>query len=190
MAREDIDLVVHLGDYIYESSWGRNPCASMMPASGDARGCRNRYALCRRPRPAGRARRVSVDHHRDDHEVQNDYANDRSQNLDRATSSCGAARQHRAYYEHLRCPGACSRGPRRWLHGSITEACRSTLLTTASTARTRSARAGRVAATSSARMNALTARSAAHCSVHGLWLHDGRRLQRLERHRAADLMAR
>ena len=75
MAREDLDLVVFLGDYIYESSWGRNHVRKH--DAGEPRtleAYRNRYALYKRDADlqamhAAAAWLVTWD----DHEVNNDY---------------------------------------------------------------------------------------------------------------------
>lgn len=123
MAREDLDLVVHLGDYIYESSWGRQLVrthGAEQPYTLDE--YRNRYALYKSDADLQAAHAafpwiVTWD----DHEVQNDYANDRSQDLaprDAFLSRRAAAYQ--AYYEHMPLPGwARPRGPDMRLHGEV-----------------------------------------------------------------------
>jgi alkaline phosphatase D len=123
MAQEDLDLVVHLGDYIYESTWGRN----LVRAHGTDQTYtlpeyRNRYALYKSDEDLKAAHAafpwiVTWD----DHEVQNDYANDRSQDLDPRDAFLtrrGAAYQ--AYYEHMPLPAwARPRGPDMKLHGAF-----------------------------------------------------------------------
>ena len=122
MAREDIDLVVHLGDYIYEATWGRN----LVRAHGTGQAYslneyRNRYALYKSDSDLQRAHAacpwlVTWD----DHEVQNDYANDRSQDLDpRDAFLARRAAAYQAYYEHMPLPQwARPRGPAMRLHSS------------------------------------------------------------------------
>ena len=108
MSQEDLDLVIHLGDYIYESSWGRNHVrkhGTEEPVTLEA--YRNRYALYKTDadlRSAHAAFPWIVTW--DDHEVQNDYANDRSQFLDPADAFLERrTAAYRAYYEHMPLPG-------------------------------------------------------------------------------------
>lgn len=76
MVAEDLDLVVHLGDYIYESSWGRNHVrkhAAPTPLTLDD--YRIRHALYKTDKDLQDAHRlfpwiVTWD----DHKVENDYA--------------------------------------------------------------------------------------------------------------------
>ncbi|MBI3069103.1 MAG: alkaline phosphatase D family protein [Betaproteobacteria bacterium] len=107
MAREDLDLVVHVGDYIYESSWGVNHVRSH--ESGEPvtlEEYRARYALYKSDAELQAAHAafpwiVTWD----DHEVQNDYANDRSQNLDPPDVFLARrAAAYQAYYEHMPLP--------------------------------------------------------------------------------------
>lgn len=113
MARENLDLVVFLGDYIYESSWGRNHVRKHdagMPFTLDA--YRNRYALYKRD-PDLQLMHASAPWlvTWDDHEVNNDYANDRSETLDPDFLLRRAA-AYRAWYEHMPVPlTALPRGP-------------------------------------------------------------------------------
>jgi len=115
MAAEDLDLVIHLGDYIYESSWGRNH----VRAHGAAEPVtlaeyRNRYALYKSDADLQSAHAafpwlVTWD----DHEVQNDYANDRSQRLDPPGLFLQRrAAAYQAFYEHMPLPAYMRpRGP-------------------------------------------------------------------------------
>jgi len=115
MAQENLDLVVHVGDYIYESSWGRNHVRSY--GTGEPvtlEEYRNRYALYKSDEDLKSAHAacpwlVTWD----DHEVQNDYANDRSQHLDDSRVFLERrAAAYRAYYEHMPLPAwARPRGP-------------------------------------------------------------------------------
>jgi alkaline phosphatase D len=107
MAGEDLDLVVHLGDYIYESSWGRAHVRKHdagEPITLDE--YRNRYALYKRDASLQAAHAafpwmVTWD----DHEVDNDYAADRSQDLDLpAAFLMRRAAAYQAWYEHMPLP--------------------------------------------------------------------------------------
>ena len=121
MAREDLDLVIHVGDYIYESSWGRTRVRSHgTPECVTLAEYRNRYALYRSDADLQAAHAafpwlVTWD----DHEVSNDYANDRSQKLDPpALYLRRRAAAYQAYYEHIPLPAwARPRGPNARLYG-------------------------------------------------------------------------
>jgi alkaline phosphatase D len=120
LAAEDLDLVVFLGDYIYESSWGRNLVRAH--GAGEPQTLdeyRARYALYKSDRLLQLAHAAApwlVTW--DDHEVQNDYANDRARIivppmvfLERRAAA------YRAYYEHMPLPSwARPRGPAMQLH--------------------------------------------------------------------------
>jgi alkaline phosphatase D len=107
MAREDLDLVVHLGDYIYEVSWGQN-----LVRRHDTPECltladyRNRHALYKSDADLQAAHAafpwiVTWD----DHEVDNDYANDRSEELIAPeVFRARRAAAYQAYYEHMPLP--------------------------------------------------------------------------------------
>ena len=102
MAEEDLDLVVFLGDYIYESSWGRNHVRQHEASPPfTLEQYRNRYARYKSDPDLQRC------HARfpwivtwDDHEVSNDYANDRSEKLEPNFLARRAA-AYQAYYEHM-----------------------------------------------------------------------------------------
>jgi alkaline phosphatase D len=120
MAREDLDLVVFLGDYIYESSWGRNHVRKH--TGGEPRTLdeyRARYALYKSDPDLQRVHAAApwlVTW--DDHEVNNDYANDRGQDLDPEFLVRRAA-AYQAYYEHMPLtPRALPRGPDALLYDS------------------------------------------------------------------------
>lgn len=95
------DLVVFLGDYIYESSWGREHVrkhASAEPVTLDE--YRNRYAQYKGDEDLQAAHAacpwiVTWD----DHEVDNDYANDRGEDLMPAFLARRTA-AYRAFFEH------------------------------------------------------------------------------------------
>lgn len=120
MAAEDLDLVVFLGDYIYESSWGRNHVrkhnAGETYTLGDYR---NRYALYKSDPD------LQLNHRAapwlvtwDDHEVDNDYANDQAEDLDPDFLARRAA-AYQAYYEHMPLPvSALPHGPNARLYDS------------------------------------------------------------------------
>ena len=122
MAREDLDLVVHLGDYIYESSWGRNHVRKHgTEAPRTLPEYRNRYALYKGDEDLQAAHAafpwlVTWD----DHEVENDYANDRSQHLDpKDVFLARRAAAYQAYYEHMPLPAwARPRGHDMQLYGA------------------------------------------------------------------------
>jgi alkaline phosphatase D len=109
MAAEDLDLVIHLGDYIYESSWGRNHVRKHdtgleEPITLDE--YRNRYALYKSD-PDLRAAHAAFPWlvTWDDHEVDNDYAADRSQDRDLPAAFLRRrAAAYQAYYEHMPLP--------------------------------------------------------------------------------------
>ncbi|MCM5570273.1 alkaline phosphatase D family protein [Burkholderiaceae bacterium FT117] len=112
MAEEDLDLVVFLGDYIYESSWGRDRVRAHWtgePKSLDD--YRIRHAQYRSDADLQRMHASAPWLLAwDDHEVDNDYANDRAQDLDPAFLARRAA-AYRAYFEHMPLrPAACPDG--------------------------------------------------------------------------------
>jgi len=102
MAEEDLDLVVFLGDYIYESSWGRNHVRKHEgPEPYTIEQYRNRYARYKSDADLQRCHAafpwlVTWD----DHEVDNDYANDRSEDLD-PNFLVRRAAAYQAYWEHM-----------------------------------------------------------------------------------------
>ena len=107
MARDDLDLVIHVGDYIYESSWGSNLVRSHARREPVTLAeYRDRYALYKgdadlQAAHAAFAWLVTWD----DHEVSNDYANDRSQYLDPPAEFLQRrAAAYQAYYEHMPLP--------------------------------------------------------------------------------------
>lgn len=123
LAREPLDLVVHLGDYIYESSWGRNHVRSHgAPEAVTLDDYRNRHALYKTD-PDLQAAHTAAPWvvTWDDHEVQNDYADDRSQGLDEpAAFLVRRAAAYQAYYEHMPLPAwARPRGPAMRIHARV-----------------------------------------------------------------------
>ena len=103
------DLIIHLGDYIYESSWGTRHVrkhGTLEPQTLDE--YRARHALYRSDPDLQRAHAacpwLMI---WDDHEVQNDYANDRSQhNAPREEFLLRRAAAYQAYYEHMPLPSS------------------------------------------------------------------------------------
>ena len=121
MAREELDVVVFLGDYIYESSWGRNHVRKHNagePYTLDD--YRNRYALYKGDADlqlmhAAAPWLVTWD----DHEVDNDYANDQAEDLAPEFLLRRAA-AYQAFYEHMPLsPRALPRGPDALLYDSF-----------------------------------------------------------------------
>ena len=104
MAADDLDLVVFLGDYIYESSWGRDHVRHHDSAEPHTlEDYRGRYALYKSD-PDLKAAHAAVPWIStwDDHEVENDYANDRSENVDHPEWFLARrAAAYKAYYEHM-----------------------------------------------------------------------------------------
>ena len=107
MQAGDPDLVIHLGDYLYEGSWGpRKVRAHPTPDPVDLEGYRQRYASYRLD-PDLQAMHAAAPWVVvwDDHEVENDYARDRSRyhgDHNRFLARRRAAYQ--AWYEHMPVP--------------------------------------------------------------------------------------
>jgi alkaline phosphatase D len=104
MVADDLDLIVHLGDYIYESSWGRDHVrAHASPEPHTLDDYRARFALYKSD-PDLQAAHAACPWlvTWDDHELENDYAGDRSENLDPPEWFLQRrAHAYRAYYEHM-----------------------------------------------------------------------------------------
>ena len=115
MLDDDLDLIVHVGDYIYESSWGNDPVRShRMPEPFTLDDYRARHALYKTDRDL-QAAHASAPWLLtwDDHEVCNDYANTRSEDLDPPEQFLlRRAAAYKAYYEHMPLPRrAVAMGP-------------------------------------------------------------------------------
>ncbi|MGQ0749789.1 MAG: alkaline phosphatase D family protein [Betaproteobacteria bacterium] len=115
MAAEDLDFVAHLGDYIYESSWGRKHVrkheAGEPITLEEYRNRHARYKTDADLQAAHAAFPWMVTW--DDHEVQNDYAGDHSQ--ERVPPELFARRRraaYQAYYEHMPLPAWARPQPR------------------------------------------------------------------------------
>jgi len=109
MAAENPDLVLFLGDYIYEYTVAAEHAARIVrrhdgPTATDLTGYRNRYALYRTD-PDLQALHASAPClvTWDDHEVENDYADQWSMNMDTSPEDFlrRRAAAYRAYYEHM-----------------------------------------------------------------------------------------
>ncbi|HEX8133134.1 MAG TPA: alkaline phosphatase D family protein [Actinomycetes bacterium] len=130
LAQEDLDLVMHLGDYLYETAPAEGqPRRHAGPEPIDLVGYRQRHAQYRTD-PDLQAAHAAVPFVLtwDDHEVDNDYAGDRSERFDPP----GAFRRrraaaYRAYWEHLplrrrsRPRGPAARMYRRLHFGDLAE---------------------------------------------------------------------
>jgi alkaline phosphatase D len=117
MAAQELDLVVHVGDYIYEGSWGRRDRVVRQHHTSEPytlADYRRRYAQYKMD-PQLQAAHAAFPWLAtwDDHEVDNDYANDRSQDLDPVDAFLKRrAAAYQAYYEHLPLP------PGTWAGGN------------------------------------------------------------------------
>ena len=104
MAREDVDFVLHLGDYVYE--YAGNPKRARQHLGGETvtlADYRNRYAQYRTD-PDLQAVHAAFPWLAvtDDHEVENDYAGDASEKrTPRAEFLRRRAAAYRAHYEHM-----------------------------------------------------------------------------------------
>jgi alkaline phosphatase D len=102
LAAEDVDLVAFLGDYIYESSWGREHVRKHnAPEPRTLAEYRDRYALYKSDADLQGAHAAApwiITW--DDHEVKNDYANERSEDLDPDFLARRAA-AYKAFLEHM-----------------------------------------------------------------------------------------
>ena len=102
MAADEADLVAFVGDYIYESSWGRDHVRKHGAAEpGTLADYRDRHALYKTDpdlqKSHAAAPWVVI---WDDHEVDNDYAGDRSEELDPSFLKRRAA-AYQAFMEHM-----------------------------------------------------------------------------------------
>ncbi|HSR41583.1 MAG TPA: alkaline phosphatase D family protein [Longimicrobiales bacterium] len=103
MAEEDPDLIVHLGDYIYESRWGEIVRDTGLEEPYTLDDYRDRYALYRREEPLQTAHAacpwvVTWD----DHEVDNNYADDVPEDAQgRDAFLLRRAAAYQAFYEFM-----------------------------------------------------------------------------------------
>lgn len=107
MLDDNLDLIVHVGDYIYEGSFGEKPVRSHgAPEAYTLEDYRLRYSLYKRDADLAAAHAacpwlVTWD----DHEVDNDYAGDVSEEDDVPELFLARrAAAYRAYYEHMPLP--------------------------------------------------------------------------------------
>ena len=120
---DDPDLMVFLGDYIYESSWGRDHVRKHdAPEPHSLDDYRARHALYKSD-PDLQAAHAALPWVLtwDDHEVENDYADDLSQfRAPKEQFLMRRAAAYQAYYEHLPLPGRMRpNGPRMRIHTEI-----------------------------------------------------------------------
>jgi alkaline phosphatase D len=121
MAGEDLDLAIHLGDYIYELSWGARQVrrhGTGVPTSLPE--YRDRYALYKADADLQAAHAAFPWLMTwDDHEVADNYANDRSRvQGDTAFFLRQRAAAYRAYWEHMPLPAATKpSGPDMTIYG-------------------------------------------------------------------------
>ncbi len=120
---DEPDLVAFLGDYIYESSWGRDLVRRHgAPEPYNLDDYRARYALYRSDRDLQNAHAacpwIAI---WDDHEVDNDYADDRPEDgMDRDAFLLRRTAAYRAYYEHMPLPGRMRpEGPRMRIYTQL-----------------------------------------------------------------------
>lgn len=122
MAQQSLDFVIHAGDYIYEGSWGRGKVREHHnPEPYTLADYRNRYAQYKLD-PHLQAAHAACPWLLtwDDHEVDNDYARDRSQDMDPVDAFLARrAAAYQAYYEHLPLPpGTYAGGPDMKIYGT------------------------------------------------------------------------
>jgi len=109
MLGDDLDLVVFLGDYIYEASWGREHVRKHnRPEPYTLDDYRARYALYKSDADLQAAHQAySWIFTWDDHEVDNDYANDRAEDgMPAAQFLARRAGAYKAYYKHMPLPSS------------------------------------------------------------------------------------
>jgi alkaline phosphatase D len=107
MAARDLDVVIHLGDYIYELSWGRHHVRHHNGAIPTTLGeFRDRYALYKSD-PDLQAAHAAFPWLAiwDDHEVADDYGNDRSPRTRDSKFFLSVRRAaYQAWFEHMPVP--------------------------------------------------------------------------------------
>ncbi|HEX6924266.1 MAG TPA: alkaline phosphatase D family protein [Longimicrobiaceae bacterium] len=103
LADEDIQLVLHLGDYIYESGIAENAVRPHnSPAVETLEAYRNRYALYKTDPNLQRAHTLfPFVVTWDDHEVMNNYAGDYARGWAIGALLARRAAAYQAYYEHM-----------------------------------------------------------------------------------------
>ena len=121
MVADDLDLIVHVGDYIYEGNSVKKVRHHNMPVAFTLDDYRARHALYRTDHDLANAHAATpwlVIW--DDHDVANDYANDVSEDDDDPQLFLARrAAAYQAYYEHLPLPRwAVPSGPAMRLYAS------------------------------------------------------------------------
>jgi alkaline phosphatase D len=107
MAADQLDVILHLGDYIYESSWGRDHVRKHnAPEAITLDDYRARHALYKSDPDLQSAHAACPWLLTwDDHEVSNDYAAERSQTLEAPEWFLARrAAAYKAWYEHMPVP--------------------------------------------------------------------------------------
>ena len=119
IAADAPDLVAFLGDYVYESSWGKEHVRKQPHEPRSLDEYRLHYAVYKSDRDLQAAHAacpwiVTWD----DHEVDNDYADDRPEDgMPREQFLERRAAAYRAYYEHMPLPARMRpQGPRMRIH--------------------------------------------------------------------------
>lgn len=122
IAAADPDLVLHLGDYIYETSWGTLVRPLRLPEARTLADYRHRHAVWKRDPLLQQAHALypwlMV---WDDHEVSNDYANASPERITAPEDFLPRrAAGYRAYYEHMPMPRRMApRGPDMRIFDSV-----------------------------------------------------------------------
>ncbi len=121
--KDDPDLVVFVGDYIYEQSFNVRVRSHGMPKAMTLDDFRRRYALYKRD-PDLMALHAAAPWvvTWDDHEFENDYANDRSIDYEVRPEQFLARRSgaYKAYYEHMPLPKSMQpQGPHNRIYTDI-----------------------------------------------------------------------
>jgi alkaline phosphatase D len=120
---DEPDLIAFLGDYIYESTWGKEHVRSHgSPEPYSLEDYRARHALYRTDpdlQDAHAACPWALTW--DDHEVDNDYADDRPEDgMDRESFLLRRAAAYRAYFEHMPLPPRMQpEGPRMRIYTQL-----------------------------------------------------------------------
>ena len=123
IVRDEPDLIAFLGDYIYESSWGRDHVRKHgAPKPVTLQDYRARYALYKSDADLQQAHAACPWIFTwDDHEVENDYADDRSQDgMPREEFLALRAAAYRACYEHMPMPASMRpKGPAMQIYTEV-----------------------------------------------------------------------
>lgn len=123
MLGDELDLIAFLGDYIYESSWGREHVRKHdAPEPYALEEYRVRHALYKRDPDLQEAHRAMPWVLTwDDHEVDNDYADDRPEDgMDRESFLLRRAGAYQAYFEHMPLPERMRpKGPDMRIHTEL-----------------------------------------------------------------------